>query len=204
MGMTSFNMRIACGLFLPLVVTALIALPACSRAQSGTPTPRVITSSSIVASDHSELPSCQSLECVRRHVGASSTVRMAGAFGRFTGRVTRWDADSLAGLEVDPDWGGSAPIAPIAWSQISNLDKRVSNSGRGAVIGAIALGGLTALFAAATASAANISIFGLDPDADSEINRAALTGGLIGGALGAGIGAGIGAGSHRWILIYRR
>lgn len=202
--MTFYNIRSRRGLFLPLIATALIALPVDSRAQGSTPVPRVITSASIMASDDLELPSCQSLECVRRHVGASSTVRMAGEFGRFTGRLTRWDADSLAGFEVDPDWGGSAPIAPIAWSQISNLDKRVSNSGRGAVIGAIVLGGLTAVFAGATASVANISIFGLSPDAEKEINRAALTGGLIGGALGAGIGAGIGAGSHRWILIYRR
>ena len=191
-------------LLLLLVVSVLIALPAGSRAQSGTPIPRVITTTSIMASDEPELPSCKSLECVRRHVGASSTVRMAGEFGRFTGHVTRWDADSLAGLEVDPDWGGSAPVAPIAWSQISNLDKRVSNSGRGAVIGAITLGGLAALFVAVTVAAANISIFGLNQNADKEINQAALTGGLIGGALGAGIGAGIGAGSHRWIHIYRR
>lgn len=202
--MTFYNIRSRRGLFLPLIATALIGLPVGSRAQGSTPIPPVITSVSIVASDDLELPYCKSLECVRRHVGASSTVRMAGEFGRFTGRLTRWDADSLAGFEVDPDWGGSAPIAPIAWSQISNLDKRVSNSGRGAVIGAIVLGGLTAVFAGLTASVATLSIFGLSPDANKEINRAALTGGLIGGALGAGIGAGIGAGSHRWILIYRR
>ncbi len=204
MGMTFHNMPGRRRLLTSLIATALIALPVCSRAQSGTAIPRVITSTSIVASDNVELPSCQSLECVRRHVGASTTVRMAGEFGRFTGRVTRWDVDSLAGLEVDPDWGGSAPVAPIAWSQISNLDKRVSNSGRGAVIGAITLGGLAALFVAVTAAVANISLFDLNRNADKQINQAALTGGLIGGALGAGIGAGIGAGSHRWILIYRR
>jgi hypothetical protein len=46
--------------------------------------------------------------------------------------------------------------------------------------------------------------FGLNPDAEHEINQAALQGGLIGGVLGAGIGAAIGSSSNRWILIYRR
>ena len=57
---------------------------------------------------------------------------------------------------------------------------------------------------ARTPAAANVSFFGLNPNADREINQAAWKGALIGGALGAGIGAGIGAGSNHWILIYRR
>jgi len=192
------------GLLLSLIVSVLITVPVSSRAQSGTPLVPVIATASVVAHDDSQSPRCRSLECVRGHFNASSTVRLAGEFGRFTGRVTRWDADSLAGFEVDPDWGGSAPAAPIGWSQISGVDKRVSNSGRGAIIGAISLGALTALFAATVASAANTSVFGFNPDADKEIGQAAPTGGLIGCALGAGIGAGIGASSNRWILIYRR
>jgi hypothetical protein len=164
----------------------------------------VIGSASIVSSDNSHSTPCQSLECVRRHVDAWTTVRLAGEFGRFTGHVARWDADSLAGFEVDPDWGGSAPVAPIGWSQISGVDKRVNNSGRGAIIGAISLGAVTALFAATVASAAHTSVFGLNPDAQHEVDKAALTGALIGGALGAGVGAAIGAGSIRWVVIYRR
>ncbi len=190
--------------FLFLVASMLIAAPGISRGEVSMPIPRAMTGWSLAESDVSELPSCRSLECARRHVSVSTTVRMAGEFGRFTGRVTAGDADSLTSLEVDPDWGGNAPVTPIAWSQISSLDKRVSNSGRGAVIGAVTLGAITALFAGATASVANISLFGPRPGADKEINRAALTGAVIGGALGAGIGAGIGASSHRWILIYRR
>src|SRR5260221_12557470 len=164
----------------------------------------IIASASVVNPDDPQSPACQSLECVRQRFHASTTVRLEGEFGRFAGRVTRWDADSLAAFEVDPDWGGSAPVAPIGWSQISRVDQRWNDSGRGAVIGAITLGAITALFAATVTAAGNASFFGLNPDANREINQAALTGALIGGALGAGIGAGIGASSHRWNLIYLR
>jgi hypothetical protein len=161
----------------------------------------IIASASVVASDDSVAGPCRSLECVRGRVHASTTVRLAGEFGRFTGHVTRWDADSLTAFEVDPDWGGSAPASPVAWSQISRVDQRVSNSPRAAVFGGITwgitLGGITAVLAATITAAGN-------PDAHGEINQAALKGALIGGALGAGIGAGINAGSNRWIMIYRR
>ena len=192
------------GLLLSLIASVLITVPVSSRAQSGTPLVPVIATASVVAHDDSQSPRCRSLECVRGHFNASSTVRLAGEFGRFTGRVTRWDADSLAGFEVDPDWGGSAPVAPIGWSQISNVDKRVSNSGRGAVIGALALGAITALFAAAAASLNSAVLFSASSDANREVSQAALTGALIGGAVGAGIGAGVGATSNRWVLVYRR
>jgi hypothetical protein len=119
--------------------------------------------------------------------------------------VARWDADSLSAFEVDPDWGGSAPVAPIGWSQIARIDKRVNNCGRDAVFGAITLGAFTALVAgiATAATKPALSVF-FNPDTEHEINQAALTGALIGGVLGAGIGAGIGASSHRWVLLYRR
>jgi hypothetical protein len=183
----------------------LMLLPTASIAQADVRSlVPVIGSASIVQSNESQASPCQSLECVRRHVDPWTTVRLAGEFGRFTGHVTRWDADSLAGFEVDPDWGGSAPLAPIGWSQISGVDKRVNNCGRGAIIGAISLGALTGLYAATVASAAHASVFGFSPDAQHEVNQAALTGALIGGALGAGVGAAIGAGSIRWVVIYRR
>ena len=163
-----------------------------------------IATASVVTSGESQSPTCRSLECARQHVNTSTTVRLEGEFGRFTGRVTRWEADSLTAFQVDPDWGGNAPVAPIGWSQISRVDKRVNNSGRGAVIGAITLGAITALLAATAAAANNASWFGLNPDANREINQAALKGALIGGVLGAGIGAGIGSSSNRWILVYVR
>jgi hypothetical protein len=181
-----------------LCAALLVLLPTSSIAQADVRSlVPVIASASIVQSNDSLSAPCQSPECVRRHVDARTTVRLAGEFGRFTGHVARWDADSLAGFEADPDWGGNAPVVPITWSQISGVDKRVSNSGRGAVLGAITLGVITAPLAAAITAAGN-------PDAQGEINKAALKGALIGGALGAGVGAAIGASSNRWILIYRR
>lgn len=164
----------------------------------------IIASASVVNPDDSASAACRSLECVRQRIHASTTVRLEGEFGRFTGHVTRWDTDSLSAFEADPDWGGPAPVAPIGWSQISRVDQRVNNSTRGAFIGAISLGAITALFAATVAAASNVAFLGLNSNANREINQAAWKGALIGGALGAGIGAGIGAGSNRWILIYRR
>jgi hypothetical protein len=194
--------RVSPGVLCPVL---LVLLPTASIAgadvRSLVPS---IAGASIVESNESQSSPCHSLECVRRHVDPWTTVRLAGEFGRFTGHVTRWDADSLAGFEVDPDWGGSAPVAPLAWSQVSGVDKRVNNSGRGAIVGAFTLGALTALFAATVASAENVTFFGATPDANHAVRQAALKGGLIGGALGAGVGAAIGAGSIRWMLIYRR
>ena len=189
--------------FAPSLLSLLVlqVTPSIAKADAHGLVPSMATAS-IVSSGESQSPACHSLECVRRHVNASATVRLEGEFGRFTGRVTRWDADSLAAFEVDPDWGGSAPVGPIGWSQISRVDKRVNNSGRGAVLGAITLGAITALIAASAVVASNPWL-GLNPDAEHEVHQAALTGGLIGGLLGAGIGAGIGSTSHRWELIYR-
>lgn len=183
-----------------LSLLVLQVTPSIAKADARGLVPSVATAS-VVSSDESQFPACRSLECVRQHMNASATVRLEGEFGRFTGRVTRWDADSLAAFEVDPDWGGSAPVGPIGWSQISRVDKRVNNSGRGAVLGAITLGVVTALLAATAVTASNPWLFA--PNAQHEINQAALTGGLIGGLVGAGIGAGIGSTSHRWELVYR-
>jgi len=186
-----------------LLLFALEALPASivkADAQALVPS---LASASVVAPDEAERPLCPSRDCVLRRVGPASTVRLTGGFGRFAGRVTRWDADSLAGFAVDPEWGGSVPAAPIGWSQIATIDKRVDNSLRGACIGGIGLGALTALFAATVTAVGDASLFVSSDRSEHEIARAALSGALIGGAVGAAIGAGIGSGSHHWILLYR-
>src|SRR5215471_16696570 len=101
----------------------LLATPLIARADVRGLVPSIATAS-VVASDNPPSPTCRSLECVRRHLSLSATVRLEGEFGRFAGRVTCWDADSLSAFEVDPDWGGSAPVSPIGWSQIARVDKR--------------------------------------------------------------------------------
>lgn len=185
------------------LVTALLPTASVARVGAYALVP-TLASASIVASDDSLTAACRSLECVRQRMHATITLRLDGEFGRFTGHVTRWDADSLAGFEADPDWGGSVPVAAVGWSQISRVEQRKSNSGRGAIIGAVTLGAITALFVATAASLSSFSFFGPSPAANRQVNQAAWNGALIGGALGAGIGAGIGSGSHRWILVYRR
>ena len=181
----------------------LLAMPPIARADVRGLVPTIATAS-IVASDSEQTPACASLECVRRHVNASATLRLEGEFGRFTGRVTRWDVDSLSAFVVDPDWGGSAPVAPLGWSQISRVDKRVDNSGRGAILGAVTLGLIGALVGISAAVSHEPLLFLNSDAANHEINQAALGGALIGGAVGAGVGAAIGSSSHRWILLYRR
>ena len=161
-----------------------------------------LASASLVAPD-SLRPRCRSLECVRRRLHAFTTVRLAGEFGRYMGRVTRWDADSLAGFEVDPDWGGDVPAAAIGWSQIARVDQRVSNSASGAVFGAILLGLVGGLFAVTAETAGRTTLLP-HRDANREIARAGVKGVLIGGALGALFGAEIGSKSNHWVPIYRR
>jgi hypothetical protein len=51
------------------------------------------------------------------------------------------------GLHVRPELGRRRAEGTADWLQIQQVDKRVSNSGRGAVIGALALGALSALAA---------------------------------------------------------
>ena len=148
-------------------------------------------------------PPCRTPECVRRHANAASIVRLAGEFGSFTGRVARWDGDSLAGFSADPDWGGTSPAAAVGWSQVERLDKRVSNARRGAVVGALGLGSLTALFAAVVSSLALIELAPFDAH-DRRVGGAALVGAAIGGTVGAGLGAAIGSTSNRWEAVYRR
>jgi len=164
-----------------------------------------LASASIVPSAATVTGPCRSPECVRRKVNASTTVRLTGEFGRFSGRVTGWEGDSLVAFAVDPDWGGSVPAAPIAWSQLASVDKRVNKSATGAVFGALSLGLVSALFAVTVASATNESTIASGSDAQKDkINKAALTGGLVGGAVGAAVGAYIGSSSYRWSIVYRR
>jgi multisubunit Na+/H+ antiporter MnhB subunit len=103
----------------------------------------------------------------------------------------------------DPDWSGTAPPAPLSWGQIQQVDKRVSNAGRGAVVGGAALGAVTALFAIAIEYAAHEpeSFFNTE---EPNYTRAGLIGGGIGAIVGAGLGAAIGSTSNHWVPVYLR
>jgi hypothetical protein len=130
-------------------------------------------------------------------------VRLTGEFGSFTVRVARWSADSLSGFASDPDWGGTAPLAPLSWVQVLQVEKRVSNAGRGAVIGGLALGALSAVIAVTIEAETHDSRFPLLGD-EPNYTRAGLIGGAIGAVVGAGLGAAVGSTSNRWVPIYLR
>ena len=180
----------------------LLLLPASSARADIRSLAPTLASASLVAPD-SLRPRCRSLECVRRRLRASTTVRLAGEFGRFAGHVNRWDADSLAGFEVDPDWSGDAPAAPLGWSQIARVDQRVTNSATGAVFGAMVFGLVGGLFAVTAETAGSTTLLS-QRDSNRELARAGVRGVLIGGALGALFGAEIGSKSNHWVPIYRR
>jgi len=145
---------------------------------------------------------CNQPDCVQQHLDPRATVRLLGEFGRFTGLVAHWSADSLAGFTPDPDWSGTPPLEPLGWAQIYRVDQRVSNTANGAVIGALtgcALGALVAVMGETTTAA--YSFFSSEgPD----YGPAALKGGAIGALIGAGLGAAMGSASSRWVPIYER
>ena len=145
---------------------------------------------------------CDQPDCVQGRLDARVTVRVVGEFGRFTGRVAHWSADSLAGFTPDPDWGGTPPLAPVGWSQIYSVDRRVSNTANATIIGAITCGALGALIAViGESSTATLWIFSGD---QPDYGPAALKGGAIGALIGAGLGAAMGSTSSRWVPIYER
>jgi len=161
------------------------------------------TTSALTPSSNRNKAPCDQPECVQGKLDVLATVRLTGEFGRFTGRVSRWSADSLSGFMSDPNWGGTAPQAPLNWLQIHQVDKRVSNSGRGSVIGALALGTLGVVVAVAIEAATHnhtSALLGEAPD----YTRAGLIGGGIGVVVGAGLGATIGSTSNHWAPVYLR
>ena len=163
--------------------------------------PTFTTSTLTAPSSHDTAP-CDQPECVSRKLDALSTVRLAGEFGRFTGRVADWSADSLSGFTPDPDWGGTAPPTRLGWDQIFQVDRRVSNTANAAIIGGLTLGTLGALIAVTgEASSASFMWFsGEQPD----YGPAALKGAAIGAVIGAALGAAMGSTSSRWVPVYER
>ena len=146
-------------------------------------------------------PPESAVERARAHAGKLFRVR--GSFGTFVGRVGTITPEGLSGLEPDHDLDSRLPLPaePIGWSQISSIERRGSHVGRGAVIGALIVGGLTATLAGAVAS----SGLGLSTSggSDEDILGAAAVGGVLGSGVGALVGAAVGAKFPGWHRIYR-
>ena len=160
------------------------------------------TTTSIVSYDRKKVP-CDSPECAQKRLTSESTVRLTGEFGRFTGKLDRWAPDSLAGFDTDPDWAGAAPARAVHWSEVSRVDVRANNVGRGATVGA-ASGALLGLVIAASAQSVSSPFTTANGSSDGSVTLTYL-GAATGGALiGAGLGALIGSVSHRWVSLYER
>ena len=129
-------------------------------------------------------------------------LRVRGSFGSFVGRAKTVAPEGLSGLEPDParDSGLPLPQEPIAWSQISSVERLGTHAGRGAVIGALVMGGLTAMLAAAASQG------GVGPNSggsERDAAAAAAVGAVVGGGVGALLGAVIGSSINAWHPVYR-
>lgn len=153
-------------------------------------------------SGSSKEPKCRTLDCVRLRLAKHPTLRMKGEFGRFVGTIDEFGSDSLSGFTVDDEWAGERPAGPVAWSSISSLDMKVSNSGPGAMGGALIGALVGGILVTAIAASASIipSLFGEEPD----LTPAAITGAAVGGLIGMGIGATATTGSTHWEPLYAR
>ena len=121
-------------------------------------------------------------------------MRLTGEFGSFTGKVARWQADSLSGFTSFPDSSSPKPAGALHWSQVQRVDERVGHAGRDAVWGAL-LGGALGL--------AIPWIVYANGDPHAEIVPG-VGGVVVGAFVGAFVGGVIGSGSFHWEYVYQR
>lgn len=189
-----------------LVCATLVLAFAAGAARADLPArpfaaPSFVTSSVTSYERRPKPAECTSPECAQRKLTAEATVRVRGGFGKFTGSVASWGPDSLAGFRPDFDWDEPAPAVPVGWSQVERVERRVSNAGRGAVLGGAIGSMLGALVAAVGASAAPTTVFG---SSNRDYTAESIACVAAGGLLGATAGVAIGSTSSRWVLVYQR
>lgn len=131
-----------------------------------------------------------------RRLHSNDLIRMRGDFGFFQGHASTITPAGFAGLRADPSeqYRVTAPEGVLTWDRIDYVDKRGGSAGRGAAIGAVSLGLISA-----TAAASLFAAFdGTTNDALGAAVAVGVTGALVGGLLGALIGAGVPA----WHNVY--
>jgi hypothetical protein len=170
----------------------LVAGPALAEVPGGVRAFRAPSfTTSTLSPREAEAPLCVQPDCARRKLDARTTVRLQGEFGSFTGRVTSWGPDSLAGFTTEPDGNRDAPAGPVAWSEVMRVERQRDSALGGAVVGAL-IGGLS--FTAIGAWAAN----------QAEVGVALPGAAFAGTVLGAFVGAVIGSASKHWEPVYVR
>jgi hypothetical protein len=121
---------------------------------------------------------------------------MRGDFGFFQGRARVIAPSGFEGLRADraEEYRVTVPEGVVTWDRIDYVDKRGGSAGRGAAIGAVSLGLISATAAALLFAAFDSS----SNDALGAAVAVGVTGALAGGLLGALIGAGVPA----WHNVY--
>ena len=139
----------------------------------------------------------------RRRITSGDLLRVDGAFGRFQGYAAQVDGAGLTGLRTEPTLPSVSGMRALGWKEIASIDVRGGSAGKGALKGAIMVGGATGLLGAMLGAA----LSGLGGGSGDEALYAAAGGGIglaAGGAVGALIGAAIGAGVPSWHNVYMR
>lgn len=131
-----------------------------------------------------------------RSMGPHSLIRMRGDFGSFQGFAGVIGPVGLENLRTDRKARSALPAdltGLITWERIDHIERRGSAAGRGAVIGAVGLGVMGAMFA----TALNEGFGG-----SASTAGAAAVGGGYGGGIGLLLGALVGAAFPAWHVVY--
>jgi len=142
------------------------------------------------------------VEKVRARIEPGELLRVTGNFGRFSGRVASIDEQGLYGLQQDLRFDSTLPLPsePLAWAEISRIERRGTSAGRFALYGGVGLGLVIGLGAmAAIDDNAGGSPYGYPPSTSGE---RFLAGAAVGGVLGAVVGAIVGRAVPRWNRVH--
>ncbi len=161
--------------------------------------------------DESKIHSMISSESLTADLGESASrlsprqiVRLRGSFGEYTGRVSSVTSNGRVTLNRVPEFDSALPISsgPIAWDDISRIERRGTSWRRSAVTGAIVLGLLSGSMAAFVEGVTMDYSYSRDGRRDG--GDAFWEGALAGAGTGAGLGAIFGALTPRWHRIVER
>lgn len=147
--------------------------------------------------------SAKQMKRFERYHQPDKPLRIRGAFGVFSGRVTSFDEAGLTGLHPDGRYGPrvAPPSQPLSWSQVDRMERRGSSVGVCAAWGAGIIGAGMGAMGAAIATTG----LGLSSGGDSgEIMGATAAGVVVGALAGATLGGLIGSFVPRWHVVFDR
>lgn len=174
--------------------TAANAVPMISAPAEPTATVSPLASSPSAANTLAIERACQRLS-------TRELLRIDGNFGTFQGYASSIRPEGLAGMRIETRYPSVQPPDPLTWDRISRIEVHGGSAGKGALRGALALGGGAGLLGVMLGAA-----FGSESESGAGV--AAAEAGLaafgVGAAVGAMMGGAIGATISGWHLVYRR